>query len=258
MNKKGKNIKSYFMFCKELEFDHYLEEYKNELIDLKTLNNTIVFCNQFYIVNDFSNANIAFIHPNIERIAGYKSENFVSYDQILDLIHPEDKEVVLEFTKRSVSICKFYKEDLLLNPFITLFSIDFRFRHQNGSYIKLNRQTTCYRTDRKGNVVFTFDLVTEITYRETRDHYNIKWLGDNKSHFHIEDIVQKYNNGIKLTFREKEILKFLSEGESATAIAKKLCLSTHTVISHRKHMLEKTGTKNTAELIKFAFEKGLI
>jgi DNA-binding CsgD family transcriptional regulator len=61
-----------------------------------------------------------------------------------------------------------------------------------------------------------------------------------------------------LTRREKEVLKYLSEGYSSKLIADKLFLSEHTVIVHRKNMMAKTNTANVAELLAWAIRKEII
>jgi len=61
-----------------------------------------------------------------------------------------------------------------------------------------------------------------------------------------------------ITDREKEILQLISEGMTNPEIAKKVFLSYHTVVSHRKTLLRKLNAKTSAELIRVAMEKGFI
>lgn len=56
----------------------------------------------------------------------------------------------------------------------------------------------------------------------------------------------------KISHRESEVLNLLSEGFSSKQIADKLFISTQTVLSHRKHLIEKFSARNTAQLIKRA------
>lgn len=59
---------------------------------------------------------------------------------------------------------------------------------------------------------------------------------------------------IQLTGREKEILDLICQEYSTSGIAEKLFISTHTVESHRKNLMAKTGSKNVVGLVKFAIE----
>jgi DNA-binding CsgD family transcriptional regulator len=56
-------------------------------------------------------------------------------------------------------------------------------------------------------------------------------------------------NNQKLSLREIEVLALIMRGMTNNEIAEKLFISFETVRSHRKHILEKTGAKNTASLI---------
>lgn len=62
----------------------------------------------------------------------------------------------------------------------------------------------------------------------------------------------------KLTRREKEVLALISEGLTTPEMAERLFVSAWTIESHRKSLLAKLNVKNTASLIKFALENGLI
>ena len=58
--------------------------------------------------------------------------------------------------------------------------------------------------------------------------------------------------------REVEVLRLLNEELTTQEIADRLFISFHTVESHRKNMLMKAGVKNTAGLIRYGINTGLI
>ena len=60
-----------------------------------------------------------------------------------------------------------------------------------------------------------------------------------------------------LSSREMEVLNLIAYEFTAKEIASKLFISTHTVVSHRKNLKEKLEVKNTAGMIRVAFEKGI-
>ncbi len=62
----------------------------------------------------------------------------------------------------------------------------------------------------------------------------------------------------RLTRREKEVLKLILEEFTTKEIAEKLFISNATVETHRLHLLNKLGVRNTAGLVKVAIEKGLV
>lgn len=62
----------------------------------------------------------------------------------------------------------------------------------------------------------------------------------------------------KISPREKEVIQLIVDGNNTNEIAKQLFLSKHTVESHRQNILLKLQLKNTAELVKYAIQKGLV
>jgi DNA-binding NarL/FixJ family response regulator len=62
----------------------------------------------------------------------------------------------------------------------------------------------------------------------------------------------------RLTIREREILKLIAEGKSSKEIADILCISVRTVERHRANIMDKLKLRRSAELIKYAIEKGYI
>jgi DNA-binding NarL/FixJ family response regulator len=62
----------------------------------------------------------------------------------------------------------------------------------------------------------------------------------------------------QLSKREKDILKLLCNGMSSQEISKELSISFHTVQTHRSNLFLKTGSKNIANLVKWAIENELL
>lgn len=65
-------------------------------------------------------------------------------------------------------------------------------------------------------------------------------------------------NGITITEREIGIVKLIAEGYSNKQIADKLILSTHTVNTHRKNIMNKLSVNNTAGIVMFAVKNNLL
>lgn len=62
----------------------------------------------------------------------------------------------------------------------------------------------------------------------------------------------------KLTQREIEILKLITEEYSTSQIANKLCVSIPTVESHRSNLMKKLNTKSAIGMAKYALRHGLV
>jgi DNA-binding NarL/FixJ family response regulator len=63
---------------------------------------------------------------------------------------------------------------------------------------------------------------------------------------------------LHLSSREREILQLISEGHAAKEIAFLLSISVKTVAFHRENIKNKLGLRTTAELTKYAMEKGMV
>ena len=61
-----------------------------------------------------------------------------------------------------------------------------------------------------------------------------------------------------LTLREREVLKLIAEGKSSKEIADLLFISSRTVERHRANLMDKLGLKKTADLVKYAIQKGYV
>lgn len=60
-----------------------------------------------------------------------------------------------------------------------------------------------------------------------------------------------------ITPRESEVIQYLTRGLTSNEIASVMYLSHHTIISHRKNILEKLGAANSIQLGILLERKGL-
>lgn len=59
-----------------------------------------------------------------------------------------------------------------------------------------------------------------------------------------------------LTVREREVIKLIAEGKSSKEIGGLLFISSRTVQHHRANIMRKLNIKKTADLVKYAIQKG--
>ena len=65
-------------------------------------------------------------------------------------------------------------------------------------------------------------------------------------------------NDIEFSAREIEVLQLIAHGMTNLEMSEKLFLSKRTIEGHRQNLIEKTGSKNTAALIRFAVLSGIV
>ena len=61
-----------------------------------------------------------------------------------------------------------------------------------------------------------------------------------------------------LTPREREVLQLVAEGHSNQQVAEELGLSVKTVKTHRLHLMQKLDLHDRADLIRYAYQKGIL
>ncbi|MFV8339610.1 response regulator [Flavobacterium sp. LB3P21] len=107
------------------------------------------------------------------------------------------------------------------------------------------------------NTVFVELIGSVITYnRQTSIVGNITKLDiENSAPFIFKNTK---DTPIKLTNRELEVLELICTGKSTLETSQALCLGQRTVETYRASLLEKTNSKNIAELIMYAIRYRLI
>lgn len=86
------------------------------------------------------------------------------------------------------------------------------------------------------NLVFEDFYNREVSARQTKQHLQLTGLSK----------------------REMEVLQLIASGKSDKEVADQLFISSKTVNTHKMHILDKLGLKNTAELVRYAIRNELI
>lgn len=73
-----------------------------------------------------------------------------------------------------------------------------------------------------------------------------------------ELLADRSHSSESLTVREREVIKLIAEGKTNKEIAELLFISVRTVENHRASIMNKLNLKNSADLIKYAIQKGYI
>lgn len=66
------------------------------------------------------------------------------------------------------------------------------------------------------------------------------------------------SRAVKITIREKQVLRLIAEEHSVSEIAQILQVSPHTVISHRNNLKKKFMVRNGAGLVREGFFMGIL
>jgi DNA-binding CsgD family transcriptional regulator len=183
-------------------------------------------------------------------------------------VNPEDAEPSIYFTsthpddlaRHSMSRSKYLKmgTDLFAERKGESFlSTSFRIKNVSGNYVNLLFQAYLFYTEIPYRTVFAIMIHTDVTSIlsiKKRYHYHI---GKDPSFFRYPDL-KLLMTGSVYSIREFEIIKCIAEGLDSSQIAEKLFLSVHTINTHRRNILHKTGQRTTHDLVIELKERGVI
>jgi DNA-binding CsgD family transcriptional regulator len=233
------------------------QELRLEVEIQKALLNIFHVGDYYYYVFNVKTSEFEFISPEIEKVLGYPPHT-MNLKSFMESIHPEDVHWMLNFEARIVRFFSTLRTDQILK-YKTRY--DYRLRKKDGEYIRILQQVVTIQFDGIANgLLRTFGVHTDITFlkKAGRPICSLIGLGGEPSYIDIDvDKIFTASQTV-ITDREKQILHLIIEGESTKTIANTLSISSHTVHQHRKNLLRKTGSTNTAHLIKKAIQGGLI
>ena len=101
------------------------------------------------------------------------------------------------------------------------------------------------------------DLLKAINTIASGENYFAEELQE-KHFINSTKIEKQISNLTELSSREKEILILIAQEYNTAEIAEKTFISLNTVNTHRRNLLSKLNAKNTAGLVKYAVENGLV
>lgn len=203
---------------------------------------------QFFHLILFPDFKLDYLSPGVQNVLGYDLDE-LNLRSLYQLIHDEDRPVVLLATKKMIELFTDHLDKM--TPLKTVFSMVFRMYRKDGSVVRLLNHDCIYKKVEDNSSWKGLAVCTDITNvsKSTKVEMGIMNYGDPVDmHFPDEELK---NLATLFTPREREILSLLVAGKSSAEIGDILCISRHTVDTHRRHMLAKSHLCNTAELVAY-------
>ena len=220
--------------------------------DLKGFESVMNVGSQFLYVADLLRGDIVYVSPSIRHMTGYEPGE-VSLDMIYETIHPSDRREAVTATIEAIKTATELDEII---PGQVTAHVNFRFRKKDGSYIMVLRQTSALNVDDQGHLVQSLAIITDIDHLSKGPGVEGKMVENEtgKILYH-----KKYTEeGSPFSSREKEIIQMIAIGKNSKEIAQQLYISHNTVLTHRRNILSKADLRNTAELLLYSKEHGII
>lgn len=140
------------------------------------------------------------------------------------------------------------------------FSYEYMVNCKSGQTRWCQHQSAIIEVDENGYPLLDLFIITDINDTKKDDLINFTISKKNEDDFF--ETIQMFTYQTKdlslLSGREMQILKLLCDGNTTPKIANILHLSEHTVKTHRKNIMQKMEVRNSMDIMKIAYEKGLL
>lgn len=226
----------------------------SERLEQPNISDLICLKDQFFWIVRLPDFLLESVSKNIYQILGFASAH-ITLKFILSLIHKEDSPAVLLALKKMHEVIGEYYT--YMAPLNTVFSMDFRMRKEDGAFIRLLNQSCLIARSPDNSWFKILSLNTDISQFKTSRKIQFECFTDEDIPVCFPDEELRKFSSI-FTARECQIIHLLAKGKSSLEIGENLHISRHTVDTHRRNMLAKSHLCNTAELIAFSNEKGLL
>jgi DNA-binding CsgD family transcriptional regulator len=200
-----------------------------------------LYINEIGRIGEENTMRNVYLNKFATEMTGYSKEEAdeLGHDYFRRVLHPDDFEVI----NQSINFLRNIPDDNLYGGIC-------RSRPKGKDYIWQVGRTRVFKRNPDGTPLQFLNAAVVLNDEFHSLNQMTELLKENKRLLN-ENIV------LKLTRREREVLKLLACGKSARGISEQLNISELTVVSHRKNMLKKLNMHNTATLVNFAVENGL-
>jgi DNA-binding CsgD family transcriptional regulator len=210
----------------------------------------------YYFIVNLLEHKFEYVSDGFQKLLGYDQKP-ITISSFLEKIHPDDQPWFLNIESKVID---FFAQ---LNPNqIPFYKVryDYRVRHKDGHYVRILQQVITLAFSDEGGLFRTLALHTDISSIKMEGTPVLSFIGLNDEPSFINvDIEEIFPTSTSLlSQREKQIVMLLIEGHDSKNIALKLGISKETVSTHRRRILSKTKSSNTADLVIKSIKNGWI
>ncbi len=208
---------------------------------------------QFFYAGDLLAMRIDYVSQGISNLLGLQPDQ-LNAATIIRIIHPSDLARLKAFPPR------FFRTgtDLYrLRGGEEFLSVTVRFMRPDGGMLHALFQTYAFYSKNPYESVFAIIVITDISQLPLPTHVQHHYVGTDPAVFRYPDEAL-LATGHHFSPRELEILGYVDKGMESVDIARELYLSVHTVNTHRRNILHKSGNTNMQDLIYHLKEQGIL
>lgn len=214
----------------------------------------------FYVVK-YPDGKYNFLGKQQEHVSGYSNEEFKAggIELFLKCIVPEQIDFILEGVYPDIlAFVSGLPDDEAKKR--VLIQYNYRFKRKDGQFINLLEHVHILELDSAGRPAIVMGNVIMLQNTDIQPvRLTIKQLnGQGVSETVLSKVYSALQTEQNISAREMEILRHLAMGKSSKEIGRQLFISRHTVDTHRRRLLKKTGSSSVVELTRIAFRNNLL
>ncbi|WP_224483460.1 response regulator transcription factor [Robertkochia aurantiaca] len=241
-------------------YDFSGDDIQTHIQKLHELDQLLPPSSTFTMITNTLEGKYDFISKNFEYATGLKRQDFIDkgIPHYLSLIHPDEIQTWLGILQELMAYCTSVYSAEELNKLD--FQFNYRLRIGNDTFINILENQVNLKADTDGKPVVGlghFSVIGDGNPLPIRA--SVRYLNERKEYETVFD--KTYGNLFledKISDRERDVIRLLAMGYDNQSIADNLFISAHTVKTHRKNLLNKTQSKNTAQLLVQCMREGLI
>ncbi len=210
----------------------------------------------YFLIFIPSTRKIEYVSDSFTSVLGH-DVNFLNTDNLLKIIHPEDLPFFGNFETTVVDFKKQLHPSKLMK-YKTRYN--YRILHANGDYLHILQQSVTIEVDDNGALLRNLVIHTDVSDLMPFQKMKLSFIGLQGEPSYINVKAQQIYTQSENLFspREKEILLLMIKGTSSKEIAEMFHRSIHTINTHRKNILQKSGCKNLQDLSHKSIQNGWI
>ena len=258
---KKKTAITFLEYLDKIEGLHSKEyNYSEEIREVTLAESFLKKFSMTVFVADFQTGTYPFIGEGIEDVMGHPLNAFMEGGiRFTDYINDAPKYLVDKCVGQQMILYESFKDikmpDIRFKMIIPLLDKEKKKRFYCQQYKIIRRESDYFPLGFYG-------FVTKVpVIEEEKLTQQIEFFDSEKNEWGVASNLEFYLNVDEnklLSKREIEILRWISEGLNSEEIASKLYISVHTVKTHRKNMLKRTNSLNSADLIRYGIEHKLL
>ena len=205
----------------------------------------------YYYILNFESISMDYVSEGTREVLGLEPDEF-SLQKAFEILHPEDLTSLPE--KEAVATDFMLKKIILAERLMYKVVYMFRLMHISGIYKTMLHQAKALSLSDDGKIQYTLGIHTDVTYLNIPFNHDVSFISTERPSYYAVKTDSRLNyqeSNFKNLFtnREKEIIQQMSIGKDYNQIAQLLFVSPHTITTHKKNILSKSGCKNGLSIL---------